>query len=98
MVFRSRLPTGRHFSEYQPEETKTDDLITSRILWLRGLEVGENAGGDVDSYDRYIYIHGTRHEDKLGRPASGGCVRMGNLDVISLYENVRAGDWVWIGD
>lgn len=96
MVFRSRIPTGRHFSEFAPEELRTDDLITSRILWLRGLEPGENLGGDVDTFDRYIYIHGTRHEDKLGTPASAGCIRMSNRDVIELYDAVRVGDWVWI--
>lgn len=98
MVFKSRVSTGRHFSEYAPEEIKTDDLITSRILWLRGLEEGVNAGDNVDSHDRYIYIHGTRHEDKLGTPASAGCVRMSNRDVIELHDEVRTGDWVWIGD
>lgn len=98
MVFKSRLPTGRHYSEYAADELVTDDLITSRILWLRGLEPGINAGGNVDTHRRYIYIHGTRHEDKLGTPASAGCVRMANLDIIALYDEVRTGDWVWIGD
>lgn len=98
MVFRARVPTGRHYQEYRPEELKTDDLITSRILWLKGLQPGHNAGGNVDSYERYIYIHGTRHEDKLGTPASAGCVRMSNRDVIELFDDVRVGDWVWIED
>lgn len=98
VVFKGRIPTGRHFSEYTADEIRTDDLITSRILWLRGLEPGINAGGQVDTHDRYIYIHGTRHENKLGTPASGGCVRMSNRDIIELYDEVRAGDWVWIGD
>jgi len=97
MVFRGRVPTGRHYREYLPEELETDDLITSRILWLRGLEPGANQGGDVDTYQRYVYIHGTRHEDRIGTPASAGCVRLRNLDVIDLYERVRVGDWVWIG-
>lgn len=98
MVFRGRVPTGRHYREYLPEEQATDDLITSRILWLRGLEPGVNQGGEVDTYARYVYIHGTRHEDRIGSPASAGCVRLRNLDVIDLYERVRAGDWVWIGE
>lgn len=98
MVFRARVPTGRHFSEYSPGELPSDDLITSRILWLRGLEPGYNAGGDVDTYRRYVYIHGTKHEDRIGTPASGGCVRMRNLDVITLYDQVRVGDWVWVND
>ncbi len=97
MVFKSRVPTGRHFSEF-PDSEVARQLITSRILWLRGLEPGVNRGGEVDSYDRYIYIHGTNHEDRLGEPMSAGCVEMRNLDVIELYEEVRNGDLVWIED
>lgn len=97
MVFKSRIPTGRHFSEF-PEPEASRQLITSRILWLRGLEPGVNQGGEVDSYDRYIYIHGTNHEDRLGEPMSAGCIEMRNLDVIELFEDVRAGDLVWIED
>jgi len=98
MVFRARMPTGRHYAEFEADEMTTDDLITSRILWLRGLEPGHNAGGNVDTYRRYIYIHGTRHEDRLGTPASAGCVRMRNTDIVQLYDQVRVGDWVWIGE
>lgn len=93
MVFKSRIPTGHHFNELSAEENERN-LVTTRILWLRGLEPGYNAGGDVDSYARYIYIHGTNHEDRIGQPASGGCVLLSNLDVIDLYDHVRAGDWV----
>ena len=97
MVFKSRASTGRHFSEF-PEGGANDDLITSRILWLRGLEPGVNRGGNVDTYERYVYLHGTNHEARLGEPLSAGCVLMGNLDITELYEEVRAGDLVWIGD
>jgi hypothetical protein len=97
MVFKGRIPTGLHFSEFSEAEQKTN-LITSRILWLRGLEPGVNLGGDVDTYGRYIYIHGTHHEDCLGQPQSAGCVHMANLDLISLYEEVRSGDQVAIVD
>ena len=97
VVFRSRVSTGRHFSE-MPDSEDESNLITSRILWLRGLEPGINRGGGVDTYGRYIYIHGTNHEDQLGRPLSAGCVLMGNLDIVELYELVRAGDHVWITD
>ena len=96
-VFKSRVPTGRHFSEL-PDAGADDNLITSRILWLRGLEPDVNRGGEVDSYERYIYLHGTNHEDHLGEPMSAGCVEMRNLDVIELYDEVRVGDLVWIGD
>ncbi len=98
MVFKSRVPTGRHFSEFAPEEINTDNLVTSRILWLRGLEPGVNAGGDVDSQARYIYLHGTNREDRIGQPQSAGCVLLRNLDIVELYEDVRVGDQVWIGD
>lgn len=97
MVFKARLPTGRHFSEISDADTQ-ENLITSRILWLRGLEPGINRGGEVDTYERYIYIHGTNHEDRLGQPLSAGCVLMRNLDVIELYENVRVADLVLIVD
>jgi hypothetical protein len=97
VVFESRVPTGHHFSELTGAKAEKN-LITSRILWLRGLEPGANRGGEVDSYERYIYIHGTNHEDRIGEPVSGGCVLMRNADIIELYESVRAGDWVWIVD
>ena len=95
MVFRARAPTGRHFAELG-EEANRDNLITSRVLWLRGLEPGVNLGGDVDSHDRYIYIHGTNHEDRIGLPQSAGCILMRNLEIVELFEEVRAGDHVWI--
>jgi len=97
MVFESRIPTGRHFSEL-PDVRPDANLVTTRILWLRGLEPGFNRGGDVDSYERYIYIHGTNREDRIGRPASAGCVLMRNIDIIELYDEVRAGDHVFITD
>ncbi|HEY0947559.1 MAG TPA: L,D-transpeptidase [Opitutaceae bacterium] len=98
MVFKSRVPTGRHFNEFAESESATSNLVTTRILWLRGLEAGVNAGGDIDSYDRYIYIHGTNHEDRIGEPQSGGCVLMRNLEIIELYDEVRSGDLVLISD
>ncbi len=97
MVFKARIPTGQHFSELPPS-ADTGNLITSRILWLRGLESGVNRGGAVDTYDRYVYIHGTNHEDRIGQPQSGGCVLMRNLEIVELYEAVRAGDLVMIVD
>ena len=97
MVFKSRVSTGRHFNEL-PDTTANDNLITSRILWLRGLEPGVNLGGDVDTYDRYIYIHGTNQENRIGGPLSAGCVLMRNLDIVELYDDVRAGDQVLITD
>lgn len=98
MVFQARRPTGRHFSEFGDEANRTTNFVTTRILWLRGLEPGVNAGGDVDSYERYIYIHGTNHEDRIGQPQSAGCLLLRNLDLIELYDEVRAGDHVFIAD
>ncbi len=97
VVFRSRVPTGRHFGEFSDEENR-ENLITSRILWLHGLEPGVNQGGEIDSHDRYIYIHGTNHEDRIGSPQSAGCVLMRNLDLAELFEEVRIGDHVWIAE
>jgi L,D-transpeptidase catalytic domain len=95
MIFKSRVSTGRHFSEVSAAEAE-GNLVTSRILWLRGLEPGVNRDGSVDSYSRYIYIHGTNHEDRIGQPLSAGCVLMRNRDIVELYEEVRAGDQVLI--
>jgi len=97
MVFVARVPTGRHFNEFSEEENRAN-LVTTRILWLRGLEPGVNRDGDLDTYSRYIYLHGTNHEEKIGQPASAGCILLRNLEIIELYDEVRTGDQVWIGD
>ena len=85
-VFRGRKPTGESGSEDNPE-----DLVQTRILWLDGLDE-ENR----NTKDRYIYIHGTNHEADLGLPASHGCVRMANSDIIELYDQVTVGTEVVI--
>lgn len=74
------------------------DWITSRLLWLDGLEPGTNKGGARDSHGRYIYIHGTANERSIGTPSSRGCVRMLNTDVIALYDQVSVGALVVILD
>lgn len=94
-VFKGRVNIGKHYSELDEEENARN-LVVTRILRLRGVEPGVNAGGNVDSYERYIYIHGTNHDDRIGEPMSAGCIEMLNLDVISLFEEVRVGDQVWI--
>ena len=91
-VFESRLATGVVWRG----EPRADDLILTRILTLEGLEDGVNRGAGRDSLARYIYIHGTNHEDALGRPESHGCVRMANADVTALFERVGEGDPVVI--
>jgi len=76
-------------------KSKTDD-VTSRIFWLEGLEKGKNKGDGIDSYKRYIYIHGTSEEGRLGTPASHGCIRMKNKEVIDLYKAIEVGTLVLI--
>jgi lipoprotein-anchoring transpeptidase ErfK/SrfK len=99
--FKARQSTGR-VVEILTEPKKADgDYVTTRILWLEGLEPGINQGRDaqgqvVDSYRRYIYIHGTPEEGLIGQPASHGCVRMLNADVIELFEKVPVGTLVYI--
>src|SRR6266481_7141327 len=80
-IFRSRVALG-------PEDPlpSTEDLVMSRILWLDGLD-----DHNANTRDRFIYIHGTKHENKIGNPASHGCVRMRNADVIELFDLVDVG-------
>jgi len=80
-VFKSRVPTGEMGDASNP-----DDLVQTRILWLHGLDA-ENA----NTHGRYIYIHGTNHEEAIGTPASHGCIRMRNVDVIELFDRVDEG-------
>ena len=77
-IFKARVALG-------PDDPlpDTEDFITSRILWLEGLD--EN---NANTRDRFIYIHGTKHEDKIGQPDSHGCIRMRNDDVIELFDLV----------
>jgi lipoprotein-anchoring transpeptidase ErfK/SrfK len=85
-IFQSRRPL-------QPDEPlpQTEDWITSRILWLDGLD--EN---NANTRDRFIYIHGTKHEDRIGTPDSHGCIRMRNADVIELFTLIDEGTPVLI--
>ena len=91
--FLSREPTGEVWTGGPVE----GDWITTRIFRLEGLEPGVNRGAGVDSFERYIYLHGTAREDELGVPGSHGCVRFSNRDAQRLAEIVQAGDPVWIG-
>jgi UDP-N-acetylmuramate-alanine ligase len=91
-VFASREPTGTTWRG----EASDADLILTRILTLDGLEPGVNAGPGCDSLARYIYLHGTNQEARLGEPDSHGCVRLANRDVIDLFERMREGDPVVI--
>jgi len=90
-VFKARKAVG-HTS--QPEFA--DAKITTRILWLEGLEPGLNRGGNVDSHDRYIYIHGTADQSSIGKPASIGCIHLADADLIPLFDLLPSGTLVWI--
>lgn len=92
-IFVERKFTGKIWVTEQPTEK---DYVLTRIMWLRGLEPGLNAGPGIDSRERYIYIHGTPAEDKLGTPASMGCVRLSNRDVIEVFNRTVKGTRVLI--
>lgn len=95
-VFKARVPSGGIWSRELAAENPGCDWILTRILWLEGMEAGKNKGGTVDSHDRYIYIHGTDEEHLIGTPASHGCIRMKNPDVMELFELVEAGTQIVI--
>lgn len=95
-VFRARVDTGRIADIVTDPRRTPEDNITTRILWLEGLEYGINRGEGIDSFSRFIYIHGTDEEGLIGRPASEGCVRMTNRDVIELYDLMPYGSLVVI--
>ena len=92
----TNVPKNQFFvsREHIPQEAdiihdpidSSDDFITSRIMWLTGLTEGFNKGGKVDSFKRYIYIHGTHEEGLIGMKASHGCIRMLNHDVLELFK------------
>jgi len=85
-IFVSRVPTGQIGGEDDDH-----DHVQTRILWLDGLDAD-----NTNTHERYIYIHGTNAESKLGTPTSMGCIRMNNLDVIDLYDRVPPGTTVEI--
>ncbi|MDR0590621.1 MAG: L,D-transpeptidase [Puniceicoccales bacterium] len=93
-VFIGRKSTGKIFTEYADWEEK--GYVTSRILRLRGLQEGYNSGGNCDSYDRFIYIHGTARERAIGTPCGRGCINMLNSDVIALYRKIAIDSLVLI--
>jgi lipoprotein-anchoring transpeptidase ErfK/SrfK len=82
------MPVGTVFKSRRPIKAtrkllREEDLVMTRILWLDGLEPG-----NANTHDRYIYIHGTNHEESIGEPASHGCIRMRNADLVELFEQV----------
>jgi lipoprotein-anchoring transpeptidase ErfK/SrfK len=93
MIFEGRVAIGQIAGSL---DNRKKDEITSRILWLDGLEESVNKGGICDTFDRYIYIHGTSDEKRIGEPVSAGCIRMKNRDVIELFDAVMVDDIVLI--
>ncbi len=91
-IFKGKVFTGEIAEiSYADEDLTDEDYITTRVLPLRGLEYGVNKGKGIDSFSRAIYIHGTPEEGLIGRPASHGCIRMLNEDVIALFDKVEIG-------
>ena len=90
-VFVGRRATGEICTPELIAAFPERDWILTRILWLSGCEVGVNRLGNVDTMQRYIYIHGTPDSVEMGKAGSHGCVRMRNADMIALF------DWVNVG-
>ncbi len=90
MVFKARQPVGMEITG------NPATAITTRILWLDGLEPGFNRDGDVDTHARYIYIHGTGDEETIGQPVSAGCIHLAAADLVPLFDTVASGTLVWI--
>ena len=90
-VFVGRRGTGERFHPDLRAQYPDRDWILTRILWLSGVEPGRNRLGSVDTMRRFIYIHGCPDDVTLGTPGSHGCVRMGNAEVIELFDRVPVG-------
>lgn len=90
-VFVGRRPTGEVFDDSMLELHPNRDWILTRILWLSGLELGRNRLANVDTMQRYIYIHGCPDSFPMGVPLSHGCIRMHNKDLLALFDLVRPG-------
>lgn len=97
-VFVGRIATGEIYESALRELHPERDWILTRILWLSGMEDGKNKGGNLDSHDRYIYIHGSPDDVDMGQPGSRGCVRMRNSEVIELFDLIELGTKVDIGE
>lgn len=95
-VFRRRRFTGEIAKIFRKPRVKRVDQITTRILRLEGMEEGRNQGEGVDTYKRCVYIHGTPEEWRIGKPASHGCIRMKNKDIIELFSLIKRGTLVRI--
>lgn len=97
MVFKGRVPRGYSWPDAPPADQEKA-LITSRILRLTGCETGWNAGPGRDTWERYIYLHGTNRHHRIGEPQSAGCVLLRDEEMIALFDEVPEGTLVWILD
>jgi len=95
-VFVGRRPTGETYTPALGARQPERDWILTRILWLTGCESGSNRGGQNDTLRRFIYIHGTPDSEPMGTPASHGCIRMHNRDLVELFDLVDNGTDVLI--
>jgi len=95
-VFVARTATGEIYAPELARRFPGRDWILTRILWLSGLEPGFNAGGQVDTRQRYIYIHGCPDTVRMGVPSSHGCIRMHNADLLEVFDRAVVGDMVVI--
>ena len=95
-VFIARQETGEIYSQDLAEAFPERDWILSRILWLSGLEQDFNLGTGCDTFNRYIYIHGTPDTEPMGIPISHGCIRMRNTDVMELFELIPVDATVYL--
>ncbi len=95
-VFVGRRATGELYKPSLRDQYPERDWILTRIIRLRGTEPGINQGGDVDSYDRYIYFHGTPDDVDIHSPGSHGCIRLRNQDIVELFDQVEEGTEVII--
>ncbi|MBI2278059.1 MAG: L,D-transpeptidase [Dechloromonas sp.] len=87
-VFVRRRPTGELWTPELAEAFPGRDWILTRILWLSGCEPGRNRQGCVDTMRRYVYIHGSPPSAAMGVPGSHGCIRMRNVDIVELFDQV----------
>jgi len=95
-VLVGRRATGEIYSTELGQSHPERDWILSRIMWLSGKEIGVNRLGQVDTMQRYIYIHGTPDSEPMGKPLSHGCIRMTNKDIIELFDLIPVGTEVSI--
>ncbi len=94
-IFKARKKTHQIAHIYTDKTDLKQDFVTTRILRLKGLDLSINLGRGVDSYQRFIYIHGTAEEGLIGSPASHGCVRMKNQDIIEVFNLIQEKDLVY---